>query len=200
MTIPNGKCKICVHAERVRAELLLAGGASLKSVALKIRVPYYSLRRHWIAHVSNERRAVLVLGPVAREALASRVAEESESIVDHLKAARAAIYQVLDAALEAGDRNGVALLTGRLHENLRELARLTGQISNSPMIGNQTTNIANIFVSPAFAQLQCVLLEALRPYNDARGAVVRALRSLEGRSVPVALPHAGQVIESTAHV
>jgi hypothetical protein len=175
--------------------LLVAGGASLRSVALKIGVPYYSLRRHWISHVTDERRATLVLGPVTREALASRVSEESESIIDHLKASRAAIYQVLEAALAAGDRNGVALLTGRLHECLREMARLTGQISNSPMIGNQT-NIANIFVSPAFAQLQLVLLEALRPFNEARGAVVRALRSLEGGSVPMpALPHAGRVIE-----
>jgi hypothetical protein len=65
------------------------------------------------------------------------------------------------------------------------------------MIGNQT-NIANIFVSPAFAQLQCALLDALRPYNDARGAVVRALRSLEGGSVPIALPHVGRVIEAAS--
>jgi hypothetical protein len=142
----------------------------------------------------------LTLGPVRREQLASRVGEESEAIIDHLKAARAAIYQVLDAALEAGDRNGVALLTGRLHENLRELAKLTGQIAASPLISNQTNVQNNIFVSPAFAQLQCALLEALRPHSAARADVVRALRNLESRSAMPSLPHAGQVIEGDRDV
>jgi hypothetical protein len=192
----TGLCKICQHPERVRAELLLAGGASVRSVSQKFGVNREGLRRHYALHVSLEKKTALAFGPVQREHLASRLGEESEAIVDHLKAARAAIYQVLDAALEAGDRNGVAQLTGRLHENLRELARLTGQIANSPMIGNQT-NIANIFVSPEFARLQCTLLEALRPYAAARAAVVQALRSMEAQPVP-ALPHAGHLIEAEA--
>jgi hypothetical protein len=193
----TGLCKICQHPERVRAELLLAGGASVRSVSQKFGVNREGLRRHYALHVSLEKKTALAFGPVQREHLASRLGEESEAIVDHLKAARAAIYQVLDAALEAGDRNGVAQLTGRLHENLRELARLTGQISNSPMIGNQTTNIANIFVSPEFARLQCTLLEALRPHPAARVAVVQALRSMEVRPL-AALSPAGHVIEAEA--
>ena len=61
---PNGKCEVCQHLERARIELLLAGGASAKSVAVKFKTNYYAVWRHWRKHVSDERRAALALGPV----------------------------------------------------------------------------------------------------------------------------------------
>src|SRR6266571_5012886 len=124
---PNGQCTICRHIERQRIELLLAGGASVKSVARKYGVHYHALWRHW-KHVPPQRKQRLLIGPVAAAALAARVADENMSVLDHLKTVRCGLYELYDAALTAGDRNGGALLAGKLHENLHAVARITGEL------------------------------------------------------------------------
>jgi hypothetical protein len=181
---PNGKCTVCTHTERVRLELLLAGGASLRSVARKYGLSHYAVGRHWTGHVSDERKANLVLGPVQRQALAARVAEESSSVIDQLRIVRAGLFQTYDTALTAGDRLSIGMIAGRLHENLRDVARLTGQLATSPLVMQQTNNF---FVGdPAFARFQAQLIAALRPFPDARSAVIRQFETLE--ATPLAAP------------
>ena len=72
------------------------------------------------------------------------------------------------------------------------LARdITGELGK---IGNGGVNVVNntlILNSPAFAQLQTVILSALGPFPDARVAVVAALRSIE-ETPPI-------LIEAQAH-
>ena len=193
------QCRVCARDDRASLELALAGGASVRAIAKRHGVAYHQLYRHW-AHVDPERKAALAIGPVQRAALAARVSDESSSVIDHLKVARAAIYQMLEGALSAADRVGVAMLTGRLHENLRELGRLTGQLANSPLIQQNTTNI---FVSPEFARMQAGLMRALAAHPAARADVIRAFRELESSaasSAPTTAPliERGRVIESSA--
>jgi hypothetical protein len=188
---PTGKCTVCSHSERVRIELLLAaGGASQRSVARKYKLSHHAIGRHWAGHVTDERKASLVLGPVQRLALASRVAEESESVLDHFKAVRAGLYQLYQSALEAGDGSTGALLAGRIHENLNSLGRLTGQLATSPLV--QINNQTNIFMhDPAFATFQARLIAALRPFADARNAVIAEFKRIEAavESAPPQLTH-----------
>jgi hypothetical protein len=158
-------------------ELLLASGASIRAVSRKFGAPYYSLVRHWSGHVTDERRSVLMFGPVQREALASHLAEESTSVIEHYRAVRAGLYALYDAAVTAGDRNGGALLAGRLHENLAAMARLTGQLAESPLV---QVNQTNIFINdPAFASFQADLIRALSHFPDARAAVLAEFERLE---------------------
>src|SRR5690349_4316515 len=105
-TKPNGHCRVCQHVERGRIELLLAAGASIRAISAKFTLPYDGLRRHWLLHVSDERKARLKLVPVQQAALAARISKESESVLDHFKAVRAGLYELYEAALEAGDRTG----------------------------------------------------------------------------------------------
>lgn len=184
---PTGKCAVCQHPERIRIELTKAQGASVRAIAKKYSINFYAVHRHWKVHVTNERKASLLMGPVRRAALAARVSEESESILDHLKAVRAGLYSLYDAAITAGDFNGAAMLAGRLHEGLREMARLTGQLAQSPLISNTT----NIFLLPAFAEVQNLLVKTLAAHPAARTAVIAAFREMEQRAtVPVAQPFA----------
>jgi hypothetical protein len=168
----------------VRCELLLASGASLRSVARKYQVAYDALRRHWRNHVSDERRSALMFGPVQREALASHLAEESSSVIDHYRAVRAGLYALYDAAVTAGDRSGGALLAGRLHENLAAMARLTGQLAQSPLIQHNTVNV--FMHDPAFARFQSDLILVLSRFPDARAAVLAEFERLE--AAPPQLP------------
>jgi hypothetical protein len=76
------------------------------------------------------------------------------------------------------------MIAGRLHENLRDVARLTGQLATSPLVMQQTNNF---FVGdPAFARFQAQLIAALRPFPDARSAVIRQFETLE--ATPLAAP------------
>jgi hypothetical protein len=169
---------MCSHLERTRAELLLAEGAAFAAVARKFAVGREALRRHWLNHVSEERKASLVMGPVQRAALAARVSEENAGVLDHLKVVRAGLYALYDAAVTAGDRSGGALLAGRLHDNLNSVARLTGQLASSPLIQNTTT--VNVLINdPAFAAFQADLIRALSRFPDARSAVLAEFERLE---------------------
>lgn len=175
---------MCGHPERTRIELLLAGSASLASVARKFRLTRFAIGRHWSGHVTDERKAALMFGPVQREALASHLAEESSSVIDHYRAVRAGLYALYDAAVTAGDRNGGALLAGRLHENLAAMARLTGQLAASPLVSVHQTNI--FLHDPAFATFQADLIRVLSRFPDARDAVLAEFSRLE--STPSNLP------------
>jgi hypothetical protein len=165
-----------VHTERSQIELLVAGGASHRSIGAKFGLSHYAIGRHWANHVNAERKAALVLGPVTRAAMAARLSEESESVLDHLKSVRAGLYALYDAAVTAGDRTGGALLAGRLHENLGKMAQLTGQLAQSPLVQVQN----NYFMAdPGFMEFQQQLIAVLRRFPEARNAVVAEFERLE---------------------
>jgi hypothetical protein len=190
----NGRCTVCGHAERVRIEMLLAAGASHRSVAHKYGLSHHAVGRHWSGHVTDERRSALMFGPVQREALASHLMEESSSVIDHYRAVRAGLYRLYDAAVTAGDRNGGALLAGRLHENLAAMARLTGQLAASPLVQVNQTNI--FFNDPAFARFQSDLIRVLSRFPDARDAVLAEFERLETAPALPALEHHSDATEA----
>ena len=81
-------------------------------------------------------------------------------------------------ASEIGDGNALALLAGRLHENLRDCARLTGELQQGPLLNVQN----NVLVSPDYARAIAVIVSAVAPYPEAREAVIAALRDLDAAS------------------
>ncbi len=172
----TGQCRLCACPDRARAELLLAGGASFAAVGRKFKLHHDAVRRHWAHHVSASRKGALALGPVQREALAARVAEESEAVIDHHRAVRAGLYELYNAALEAGDRTGGSMIAGRLIEVNGAIARITGQLATSPLIQNNTVNF---YGSPEFAQFQADLVRVLCRFPDAREAVLAEFERLE---------------------
>jgi len=177
----NGRCSVCTHVERLRIELLVATGAHQRAVAKKFGLSKDALSRHWLSHVDDERRVALQFGPVERERLASLVAEESTSVIDHFRAVRSALYTFLNAALTAGDVTGGSMASGRLLECLNSMARITGEISQSPMM-QLTQN--NFFLNdPQFAQFQAQLVAALRPFPEARKAVIAVFEQAEHASM-----------------
>ncbi len=191
------QCKTCQHHDRTRIELLLASGASARAVARKFGLERGTVTRHWANHVSDERKAALIAGPDAKlHELRERAADESISLLDHYRIVRSALYQSLDLAQRVGDRNGVAVLAGRIHENLAGVARLTGELSS---IGTVNLNVVQLFESPAFAALQSELIATLRDHPSARLAVIDALRRLEcGAPAALPAPPPGKVIDVAA--
>jgi hypothetical protein len=176
LLVKNGRCKICQFSERPRLEMLLAGGASMNAVGKKFGFNRENVRRHW-NHVDQERKLALTFGPVQRAHLESHLAEEATSVVDHYKAVRAGLYALYDAAVMAGDRTGGALVAGRLLSCLDAMARLAGEWVQSPLVVNNTQNV--FLNDPGFAAFQSQLVRALRPFPDARAAVIKEFDKLE---------------------
>ena len=176
---PTGRCQGCNHPERVRIERFLAAGASIKGAARKFDIDYHALRRHWTNHVSAEARTSYVAGAGAtKDQLEEFVADESLGLIDHYRIVRGALYKGFSAAGELGDSNSLALLAGRLHENLRDCGRLTGELQRGPLLNIQN----NVLVNPDYTRAIARIVSAVAPYPEAREAVIAALRDLDAES------------------
>ena len=116
------------------------------------------------------------------------VADESLAIIDHYRIVRGGLYKGFGAASEIGDGTTLALLAGRLHENLRDCGRLTGELQQGPLLNVQN----NLLVSPDYSNAIARIVRAVAPYPEAREAVIAALRDLDATSAqPPALAHQG---------
>jgi hypothetical protein len=179
------RCKTCDHLERKRVEKSLANGATLRAVARKFNLSEDSLQRHWSRHVTDDAKARYIIGPVAdkKEKLAAAVLDENVSSLDHYRIIRATLYAAFDNAAEVGDRTAIDRLAGRLHENLRDCGRLTGELQ--PILVNQQNNI-NITNNRDYTQTIAVIIDALSRFPEARQAVISALRAHEARIAPAA--------------
>jgi hypothetical protein len=70
---------------------------------------------------------------------------------------------------------------------LEKIGRINGELQNLNSI-NITNNTQLNITSPAIAGLTAVMLAALRPFPEARVAVVRALRQIEeAQTLPTTL-------------
>jgi hypothetical protein len=156
------RCTLCQHPERKRIEKkMLAGPRRLRATAKEFGLSYHALRRHWVNHVTAEDRAQYIAGGgVKRDELEAVVADESCSYLDHYKIIRARLYQALDTA---SDTNSTALLAGRLHENLRDCARLTGELQRGPLFQQN-----NVVVNADSARVFALIIAKLRPFPEAQ--------------------------------
>jgi hypothetical protein len=172
---PTVQCTICKHVECHRIELALVSGASAAAVAKKYSVSADAARRHLRNHVSGERRAQLVAGPLKLHELAERASESDLALVDYLAMLRNALFEQFLQATQAGDRNGSAALAGRLTEVLRLQGSVSGEISKATTVIN---NNAVILSSPLFADLQAMLVQTLTPHPEALRDVLAGLERL----------------------
>ncbi len=171
------QCGLCTHGERARIEALRVGGVSLRVLSTQFDISKDIIHRHFQSHVSDRRRAELTAGPARVEQLANAAADESRGLLDYLGITRTVLFNQFLNAAEAGDRNCVASVAGRLLESLRELARLTGELREVSGI-TVNNNTINMFSSPEFAALSQGLLNIARAHPDARADIVSLLRQL----------------------
>jgi hypothetical protein len=113
------------------------------------------------------------------EELAAKAASEGVSVLEYFRIIRATLMQQFQLAASLNDRNGVAILAGRLTETLRAIGSISGEMGNMAVNNLTINNTTTILNSPVFASLQANLLTALAPYPEARAAVVMALRHMD---------------------
>lgn len=127
-----------------------------------------------------------------------KAAKEGDSVLDYLKLCRTTLTAQLALMSEAGDGRGAAIVAAQLTRTLETIARITGELGDLAR-NSLTVNNTVILNSPEFAKAQATILRALAPFHDARLAVVRALRELDGEHQVGALPPPpSRVIEAVA--
>jgi hypothetical protein len=177
------RCTVCRHPNRTLIEAARVAGCSLDATAAKYGVSRDSIFRH-MRHVPDDVRLQYITETPIRD-LAARAATEGVTLLDHFTIVRGILLQQFQLAAAVGDRNATAMLAGKLIEVLREIGKVTGELSsfavNSLTINNSTT----ILNSPIFASLQANLLQALAPFPAARSAVVTALRQMDEDNAPM---------------
>lgn len=109
----------------------------------------------------------------ARLVVAKKAAEvaEADDLLAQVRGLQASTLDILKAA--EGTRQYRTAL-GAIREargNLELLAKLLGELDERPVV--------NLHVSAEWVELRAVLVGALAPYPEARGAVMRALEGAE---------------------
>jgi hypothetical protein len=184
-------CSICRHPDRVLIEQTRIAGGSLDNIARKFAVHRDAVWRHCTRHIPEDLRAQYLADVPVKE-LAQRASAEGLSVLDYLAIVRGVLLQQFQLAASVNDKNGTAVLAGRLTEVLRVIAGITGELMRTPGVMN-VSNTVNFVNSPIFLDLQTMLVKRLAGHPDALSAVIEGLRELEARSAP--RPMAAPMIE-----
>src|SRR5204863_3749833 len=141
MTRPVGlRCTICNHPARPQIDLAIATGLSKRAVAERFGVSRDAVWRNAQTHLSAEMRAALATKLLQREGDTRRILlEEGAGVSEALKAIRGPLFGLFLAAVDTGDSKAAAALSGRLHESLALVAKLTGELA--PAAGVTVTNL-----------------------------------------------------------
>jgi hypothetical protein len=150
-------CTVCEHPSREAIDRALVGDTSNRSLASLYDVSEAAVRRHKANHLP----AKLVMAEQAAEIA------EADNLLSQVRDLQSRTLAILEAA-EASKQHRTALSAIReARSNLELLAKLLGELDDSPTV--------NILVSPEWLELRAVIVGALEPYSEARGAVLRAI-------------------------
>ncbi len=150
-------CTICEHPERETIDRALVGETSNLSVSSLFGVSESAVRRHKGNHLP---------ATLARAKEAEELAHADDLLADvrDLQARTLAILEAVEGTRE----HRIALSAIReARSNLELVAKLLGELDERPVV--------NLNVSAEWLELRAVIVGALEPYSDARGAVLRAI-------------------------
>jgi hypothetical protein len=174
-------CAVCRHPDRALIEQIHVAGASLDTISAKFGMSRFSVFRHCKNHLSDDLRSEL-LAQVPIADLAAKAAEENLTVLQYLSLVRATLVRQMQLAASVNDKNGTAITARVLNETLRQIAVITGEMSN--LAARHVSVNTVIMNSPIFADLQAMLLRRLAPYPEALASVLEGLRELEAKASP----------------
>jgi hypothetical protein len=157
-------CTICEHPEREAIDRALVGDSSNLSLSSVFAVSEQALRRHKANHLP----AKLVMAQAAEEVA------QADDLLAQVRDLQAKALGILNKAEEAGELRTALSAIREARGNLELLAKLLGELDERPQV--------NLLVSPEWIELRAVIVGALEPYSDARGAILRALEGADNGS------------------
>lgn len=169
------QCTVCTHPQRAAMELQLANRVPLRVISSRHGPSIHALSRHRKNHMSAKLQQRLAVDfkpqPVDLKSLKEK---ESEGLLQHLVAQRGRLYSLLDVAEQLQHIGDATKVHARLSENLRITGQLLGDLKSHKEVTHQV-----LLAHPAYHALRVALVQALRPFPEARQAVAAALRRIE---------------------
>ena len=151
------RCTVCDHPERHGIDEALVTGAPYRSVAKRYGLSESAVYRHKTEHLPAH-------------LLKAREAEEvaqADDLLNQVRSLQSHALDILERAEKAGDLRTALAAISQARGNLELLAKLAGELDERPMV--------NLNISPQWLELRAVIVGALEPYSEARGAILRAL-------------------------
>jgi len=156
-------CTVCRHTDRAAIDSALVTGEPVRSVASR----YVTLSGRPLGHMALYRHKDEHLAPSLAKAQEAASVAQADDLLGQVRTMQGRALGILDTA-EAAGQLLVALAAIREARGCLELlGKLLGQIDERPQI--------NVLVSPEWHQVRGLILAALLPYPEARGAVVERL-------------------------
>lgn len=174
--MPGSRSKIEDDPNRPLIERALAMGVPMVNVAKRFGYTKQSILR-FRERMPQQLKAALVaaeLKPKETDLDQLRI-DESEGILGNLAHQRARLLVCQDESMEAGAFGVVAQLSNTIHRNIELTGRYLGLFAQ-----HHVSTAVNITVSEDYLKLRHALTMALRPFPEARRAVVAELHRIEG--------------------
>jgi hypothetical protein len=195
------QCSICGHPECGRIDFLIVSGAGEKgrgrrAIAEKFGLSEVAVYNHGRHHISPEYRKAILAGPFRSEDdLRQLVAEEGQSVVLNLRSIFNGHRQRWLAAMEGHDDGMMIRHAACMGELLWKIAKVTHEVA-PPQTFVQNNMSISLGEHPEYVRSITALVEALRPFPEARKAAASALRAL-GDARPTGNPEPA-LIEAAA--
>lgn len=154
-------CTICRHPQREAIDRALIAGEPYRSIAQQFAASADAVLRHKKEHLPEH---------LSKAQEAAEMAQAGD-LLGQMASLQATTLRILTSAEGAGDSKLMLSAIKEVRANTELLAKLTHQLSDRPTV--------NVLVMPEWMALQATLMEALRPYPQARVAVAERLAALE---------------------
>src|SRR5215208_2799383 len=153
-------CTVCEHPKRRTIDRVLVGETWNLSVSSLFGFSESAVRRHKANHLP----AKLVMAEKAAEVA------EAGSLLAQMGDLQSRAYGILDKAEGAGDLRTALGAIREARGNLELLAKLLGELDERPVVSLNFT--------PEWLELRAIIVGALEPHPEARGAVLSALEGV----------------------
>jgi len=155
------RCSICHHECLKEINRALVEGTAFPALVAKHRVSKDALSRHKANHLP----AALAKAQEAHEVA------QADDLLKEVRSLQARALTILNKAEGVGDLRTALGAIREARGNLELLAKLVGELDERPQV--------NVLVHPEWLELRAVIVNALEPHPEARGAVLGALEEAD---------------------
>jgi len=158
-------CSVCADGRHAAVDQALVGGVAVDEIARRYPpLSATSLRRHRAEHIAK----------TVQKAQEATEIDHGLDVVKQLRAINGVTMAILSEARRSGNGELALKAIDRIERQITLQGRLIGDLDEG------ATNVNVLVASPEWLATRGALIAALRPFPDARAAVVAELLKLEG--------------------
>lgn len=150
-------CTVCDHLEAHSVNVDLVSRRPYRAISRQFGLSKDALRRHSQEHIPE----LLVQAKKAVDVA------EADDLLDRVEALQSRTLAILEAAEGSGEHKTALAAIREARGNLELAGRLTKELDERPTL--------NLYLSAEWLELRAVIVTALEPHPEARGAVLKAL-------------------------